>query len=102
MCERCARAESPFQRMRGLLGRRSLEPGEGILLRPAGSIHTAFMRFTIDAVFVDAEGRVVRVVDSLPPWRAAGAKGAKAVVELPAGAAATARRAPGARHPLPG
>ncbi len=102
VCERCARAESPFQRLRGLLGRRSLEPGEGILLRPAGSIHTAFMRFTIDAVFVDADGRVVRVVDSLPPWRAAGAKGAKAVVELPAGAAAKAGLEPGARLRLPG
>ena len=87
VCERCARAESPFQRMRGLLGRRSLEPGEGILLRPAGSIHTAFMRFAIDAVFVDREGTVVRVVDSIPPWRTAGARGAKAVVELPAGSA---------------
>ena len=102
VCARCARAESPFHRMRGLLGRRSLEPGEGILLRPAGSIHTAFMRFAIDAVFVDADGRVVRVVDSLPAWRAAGAKGAKAVVELPAGAAATAGLAPGARLQLPG
>jgi len=102
VCERCARAESPFHRMRGLLGRRSLEPGEGILLRPAGSIHTAFMRFAIDAVFVDADGRVVRVVDSLRPWRTASAKGAKAVIELPAGAAATAGLEPGERLQLPG
>jgi uncharacterized protein len=101
VCERCARAESPLQRMRGLLGRRSLEPGEGILLRPAGSIHTAFMRFTIDAVFVDADGQVVRVVDSIPPWRAAGAKGAKAVVELPAGTAASAGLRAGAQLLLP-
>jgi len=99
VCERCARAESPFQRMRGLLGRRALDPGEGILLRPAGSIHTAFMRFAIDVVFVDGEGTVVRVVDSIPPWRAAGAKGAKAVVELPAGAARGLR--PGQQLVLP-
>jgi uncharacterized membrane protein (UPF0127 family) len=101
VCERCARAESPLQRMRGLLGRRGLEPGEGILLRPAGSIHTAFMRFAIDAVFVDAEGRVVRVADSIPPWRATGAKGAKAVIELAAGAAARAGIQPGERLLLP-
>ncbi len=101
VCQRCARAESPLRRMRGLLGRRSLEPGEGILLRPAGSIHTAFMRFAIDAVFVDADGCVVRVVDSIPPWRAAGAKGAKAVVELPAGAAASAGLRAGERLLLP-
>jgi hypothetical protein len=102
VCERCARAESPFQRMRGLLGRRSLDRGEGILLRPAGSIHTAFMRFAIDAVFVDRDGTVVKVVDSIPPWRTAGAKGAKAVVELPAGAAAAAGVEPGERLQLPG
>ena len=101
VCQRCARAESPLRRMRGLLGRRSLEPGEGILLRPAGSIHTAFMRFAIDAVFVDTDGRVVRVVDSIPPWRAAGAKGAKAVVELPAGAAASAGLRAGEQLLLP-
>jgi uncharacterized protein len=87
--------------MRGLLGRRSLELDEGLLLRPAGSVHTAFMRFPIDVVFVDEEGRVLRVADRVKPWRAAGAKGAKAVVELPAGAAAAARIAPGQRLLLP-
>jgi uncharacterized protein len=102
VCERCVRAESPLRRMRGLLGRSSLAPDEGILLRPAGSIHTAFMRFPIDAVFVDGDGRVLKVVDSIPPWRTAGAKGAKAVVELPAGAAANARLAPGEQLRLSG
>jgi uncharacterized membrane protein (UPF0127 family) len=90
-----------FARLRGLLGRRGLAEGEGMLLRPASSIHTAFMRFAIDAVFVDADGCVVRVVDSIPPWRAAGAKGAKAVVELPAGAAASAGLRAGERLLLP-
>ena len=87
VCERCARAESPLQRMRGLLGRRSLEPGEGILLRPAGSIHTAFMRFAIDAVWVDRELNVLKVSHDIAPWRTAGCKGAKGVVELAAGEA---------------
>ena len=102
VCERCARAESPLQRMRGLLGRSSLAPGQGILLRPAGSIHTAFMRFPIDAVFVDGEGRVLKIAGSIPPWRTAAAKGAKAVVELPAGAAASVQLAPGEQLLLPG
>jgi uncharacterized membrane protein (UPF0127 family) len=71
--------------MRGLLGRRALPSDEGLLLRPAGSIHTFFMRFPIDAVFLDGEGRVVRVVHSIRPWRAASARGARAVLELRAG-----------------
>jgi uncharacterized membrane protein (UPF0127 family) len=87
--------------MRGLLGRKSLAPEEGILLRPAGSVHTAFMRFPIDVVFVDREGEVLRIAEALPPWRTASARGAKAVVELAAGAAASAGLAPGARLLLP-
>jgi uncharacterized membrane protein (UPF0127 family) len=85
VCEECLVAATPFARMRGLLGRRSLPSGEGILLRPAASIHTFFMRFAIDAVFLDDELRVVAIASHLRPWRAAGRRGAKAVLELPAG-----------------
>jgi uncharacterized membrane protein (UPF0127 family) len=74
--------------MRGLLGRAGLEPGEGLLLRPASSVHTFFMRFPIDVVFLGAEGEVLKIAPELAPWRTAGARGAKAVVELPAGEAA--------------
>ena len=74
--------------MRGLLGRASLEPDEGLLIRPAGSIHMLFMRFPIDAVFLDRELRVLKVVRELRSWRLASARGAKVVVELPAGSAA--------------
>ncbi len=85
VCEHLLVAARPLRRMRGLLGRASLPAGEGILLRPAGSVHTFFMRFPIDVVFLDREDVVVAVEPELPPWRAAGAKGAKAVVELAAG-----------------
>ena len=88
VCERCTLARSPLTRMRGLLGRRGLAQGEGLLLQPAGSIHTAFMRFPIDAVFLDRHQRVLRVAVGLRPWRAAGAKHARAVLELAAGEAA--------------
>jgi uncharacterized membrane protein (UPF0127 family) len=71
--------------MRGLLGRRELPQGEGILLQPAASVHTFFMRFPIDAVFLDRESRVLRVAENLRPWRLAGCKGARAVIELRAG-----------------
>ena len=74
--------------MRGLLGRRDLPKGEGIFIRPTSSIHMFFMRFPIDAVWVDKELRVVGVSPEVAPWRIAACKGAKGVFELPAGEAA--------------
>ena len=88
VCDRCVVAASPFSRLKGLLGRSELRPGEGLLLRPASAIHTFFMRFSIDAVFLDREWRVVGISDDVPPWRAASSRGAKAVLELPAGESA--------------
>ena len=85
VCEECLVAATPFTRMRGLLGRSSLPSGQGILLRPAASVHTFFMRFSIDVVFLDDELRVVQIAADLRPWRAAGKRGARAVLELPAG-----------------
>ncbi len=84
-CERCDVADHVVARMRGLLGRKVLPQGEGVLLRPAGSIHTFFMRFPIDVVFLSEEDVVLKVVHRLPPWRAAGMKGARSVLELAAG-----------------
>ena len=82
VCERCLVADSPWPRMRGLLGRSGLESGEGLLLRPTGSVHTFFMRFPIDVVFLARDGEVLKVARALPPWRTAGGRGAKAVLEL--------------------
>lgn len=87
VCERCVLADTALARMRGLLGRRELPSGEGILLKPASSVHMAFMRFAIDAVFLDRDLRVIKVASDLKPWRAAGSRGAKAVLEIPAGEA---------------
>ncbi len=87
VCERCVVADRPLARMRGLLGRAGLSAEEGLLLRPAGSIHTHFMRFAIDAVFLDREERVIDVRSSIGPWRMARKRGARAVLELRAGEA---------------
>jgi uncharacterized membrane protein (UPF0127 family) len=87
VCARCKVAESPLARMRGLLGRSSLAADEGMLFRPAGSIHMFFMRFPIDAVFCDRDLQVVAVARDVRPWRTARARGAKVVVELAVGAA---------------
>jgi uncharacterized membrane protein (UPF0127 family) len=85
VCERCLVAARPLTRLRGLLGRPGLPEGEGLLLRPGGSIHTWFMRFPIDAIFLDEELRVLRVASGLKPWRLAGCRGARAVLELSSG-----------------
>jgi uncharacterized membrane protein (UPF0127 family) len=88
VCERCELADTPLKRMKGLLGRSGLDEGEGMLFRPAGSIHMFFMRFPIDAVFCDRDLVVVGVEHDLKPWKTARRKGAKVVIELAAGAAA--------------
>jgi len=78
-------ADTRESRRRGLLGRDSLDPRAALILRPCFSVHTAFMRFPIDVVFVDREGSVVKVVRKLEAWRIAGAWGAHAAVEFAAG-----------------
>ena len=88
VCERCVVAATPWRRLKGLLGRSGLDEGEGLLIRPSSSIHMFFMRFPIDAVFLDEHLVVRKVVPGLKPWRIAAARGAKSVVELPAGTAA--------------
>ena len=90
VCERCEVPKSSFARARGLLGRSGLEPGGGMLIDAAPSVHMFFMRFPIDVVFLDRDWKVVRVVHRLRPWRVAGARRAVAALELPAGAAAAA------------
>jgi uncharacterized membrane protein (UPF0127 family) len=78
-------ARTRRERRRGLLGRTLLDPSEGLVLAPCAAIHTAFMRFPIDVVFLDGDGRAVRVVHRLQPWRIAVSLKARSVVELAAG-----------------
>ena len=96
-CARCKLAETPLARLRGLLGRSRLPPGEGVLLRPASAIHTCFMRFPVDAVFLDEQGLVLRMVPRLPPWHAAMQRGARSVLELAAGECGRVGIRPGVR-----
>ena len=73
------------ERRRGLLGKEGLDASAGLMISPCWAIHTTFMRFPIDVVFLDRGGRAVRIVRDLAPWRIAIAPRAQAVVELPAG-----------------
>ena len=88
VCARCVVAKAPWTRMRGLLGRSSLDAHEGMLFPRTGSIHMLFMRFAIDAIFCDRDLVVLHVERGLRPWRMASRRGAKTVIELAAGAAA--------------
>ena len=81
-------ADKPLKRMKGLLGRDAMSPDEGMLFRPAGSIHMFFMKIPLDVVFCDADLRVLKVVRALQPWKTAGANGAKVTIELGVGGAA--------------
>ena len=76
----------------GLLGTTELPAGDGLLIERSPSIHMFFMRYAIDAIFIDAEHRATKVVANLRPWRVVWwARGARDCLELPAGAAATSR-----------
>lgn len=75
-----------WERLRGLLGRPEPRPGEGLLIEPCNGIHTVGMRYRIDVLFLDREGRVLRCAPRVPalrciPW----VRGARRVLELPAG-----------------
>src|SRR6516165_7029863 len=87
VCEHAVIADHALRRLRGLLGRRALPAGEGLLLQPAPSVHTAFMRFPIDVIFLDRDLQVVKRVDHLRPWRTASSRRARATLELATGEA---------------
>ena len=91
------RARTAWERLRGLLGRTPLTDDEGLLIDPCASIHTLFMAYPIDIVYLRRDLSVVRVVPALPPWRCSLAPGAALTLELRAGAAARANLVPG-RH----
>lgn len=88
-------ARTMATRMKGLLGRRSLDEGEGLAFREK-SIHMLFMRMPIDAVFCDGELRIVKVVRDLRPWRFAACRRARYVLEIAAGDAERLGLVPGA------
>jgi uncharacterized membrane protein (UPF0127 family) len=89
LVDRLRPAHTHWTRLRGLLGTRRLEPGEGLHIKPSNQVHMLGMLYAIDVVFLDDESRVLRVVHALQPNRISPrVKGATSVLELPAGTAA--------------
>src|SRR5512145_1637770 len=86
VADRLRLAHTHWTRLKGLLGTRSLPPGEGLWLRPCRQVHMFGMRYAIDVVFLDEQQRVVHLVSDLAPGRISPKVGSAAsVLELPAG-----------------
>lgn len=86
IAERIETADSFFKRIKGLLGKDVLDEGEGLHIIPCNSIHSFFMKFEFDAVFIDKNKAVKKLCEKIPPWL--GVKfcfSAYSVIELPAG-----------------
>jgi uncharacterized protein len=79
-------ATNPLTRLVGLLGKRRMPEGGALVLRPCSGIHMLGMRFAIDALYLDGQGRVVRAVRQLAPWRIGPMEPtAECVIEMPVG-----------------
>ena len=94
---RVALTTNAWDRLRGLLGRPRLQPGEGLLIDPCPSVHTIGMRYPLDLVFLDPEFRLLKQVESLQPLRWASCHGARATLELAPGSLNALALTPGDR-----
>src|SRR2546428_3852159 len=103
LAERLRLAHTPWARLRGLLGTKGLDPGEGLWLRPCRQIHMFGMRYAVDAVFLDARQRVVRALPDFAPGRVSPhVRDAESVLELPAGTVERAGLAEGTQVVIEG
>lgn len=86
LAERVSEAATFFTRLRGLMFRGALEAGDGMRIDPCNSVHTCFMRFPIDVVFLDSERHVAAVINGMKPWRFSKLyRSSCEVLELPSG-----------------
>ena len=88
LAERAELADNYWTRFKGLMGRRELPTGTGLVLKPGGGIHMWFMRIPLDVIHVDKRDRVTHVLRGIKPWRFGPLfVGGKLAIELPIGAA---------------
>jgi uncharacterized membrane protein (UPF0127 family) len=69
--EKCKIADAFFSRLKGLIGKKNIDSDSAVVFYKTSSIHTCFMSFVIDVIFLDAAMRVVKIYHNLKPWRAA-------------------------------
>src|SRR3990167_5746275 len=92
LAEKAKLADNFFQRLIGLMGKANLPAGGALILKPCTSIHTIFMRFPIDAAFVNRQNRIIKIYPCLKPWRLTGMFfNSLLCLELPVGTLATTR-----------
>jgi uncharacterized membrane protein (UPF0127 family) len=84
-------ARSFFRRLKGLLGTTHLSQGEGLFIQPCNSVHSFFMCYPIDVLFLDSSSIVVKVVENMAAGRVAAARASSSVLELPAGTVASTK-----------
>lgn len=92
--DKIGEASGPWNSFKGLMFKKTLPDGEGLVFRPAWGIHTNFMRFPIDLVFFDKQQKVTKIRPRMVPWRI-DFTGAAGVIEIPAGTAASRDVRPG-------
>jgi hypothetical protein len=88
-------ADSPKARNKGLLGRTGLLPGEGLWIVPCQSVHTFFMKFPIDLIYIDRNNKVKKVHNNVGPWRISACFSAHSIIELPVGVVKATQTVPG-------
>ena len=91
------RTNHSWERLRGLLGRSPLLPDAGLLLDPCNSVHTCFMSYAIDVVYLDRFFTITRIVPGLRPWCASYGRSAHMTLDLAADSAARSGLGPGQR-----
>jgi uncharacterized protein len=94
LADRALLADNFWASLKGLMGQTALPSGSGLLLTPCQSVHTMFMRFPIDVIFIDKNGKILHLIESMKPWRISKhLTKSRSVLELPAGTiAATATK----------
>lgn len=94
----CSVADTFFKRFMGLMGKKVLEKGSGLVITPCNSIHMCFMKFPLDVVFIDSSNTVVYMIEDIKPWRVSKLIGkAHSVLELPVGTIEASETQPGDR-----
>ena len=88
-------AKSGAKRSKGLLGRKGLQPGEGMWIVPCEAVHTFGMQFALDLVYLDREFRIRKIRRNVPPWRMSACLSAHSIIELAAGAVKESEAQPG-------
>jgi uncharacterized membrane protein (UPF0127 family) len=96
LADNCGHARSFFARFKGLQLKKDLPGGSGLLITPCNSIHMFFMKFPIDAIFIDKDQIVLYIEQEIKPWRISSiVKNSHSVLELPAGTSAATGTRPG-------